>query len=607
MQRKFNIKEKLAVLDLEIYPNYVLFAFQNLASGNLLTFELTEPDAVLCDDDKRKMTALLKNFTTFGFNSLNFDMPIIMRALSGGNATDLFNLCNTIIENKLKAWIVYRDFNLNEPSRVGFDHFDLIEPAPDVAASLKMYMARMHSKTLQDLPYEAGTWLTSEQKAEVKKYCGNDLAGTIELYNEIKQQIELRVSMSNEYGVDLRSKSDAQIAEAVLKSEIEKITGNRLYKPSSKITSVKYKAPENIKFKTPLLQNLLKIIETHEFKIDGRGSIVLPKEISGYGIKIGKTEYQVGVGGLHSKDSQLVVTKKDGYILADRDVASYYPNIILALKLFPKHVGGVFLRVYNSLVERRLAAKAAGNKVVAESLKVVINGLFGKLGSIYSLFYSPDLMARVTISGQLYLLMLIEQLELNGISVVSANTDGFVSYLHESKFNLYDGLCMDWEFATNFTLEQTEYKGLYARDVNNYFAVTTGGKIKGKGVFAEPTLKKSPTARIVANAVVNYVVNGVPFIQTLKECEDIAQFITVRKAKGGAAWNGQYLGRVARWLYTTDGTVIRDAKSNDKVAKSEGAECFQVLPDALPKNIDYAKYRIECEELFESIFGGNPC
>ena len=96
-----------------------------------------------------------------------------------------------------------------------------------------------------------------------------------------------------------------------------------------------------------------------------------------------------------------------------------YPSIILNLGLYPKHLGTAFLEVYRSLVERRLAAKKEKRTVEANTLKIVINGSFGKLGSKWSTLYSPDLMLQVTLTGQLSLLMLIERLTLAGVPVRS--------------------------------------------------------------------------------------------------------------------------------------------------------------------------------------------
>ena len=117
-----------------------------------------------------------------------------------------------------------------------------------------------------------------------------------------------------------------------------------------------------------------------------------------------------GIGGLHSQEKSISVVSNETHVMRNADFASYYPFIILNQGLYPKHLGTKFLSVYRSIVETRLRAKADGNKLIAESLKITINGSFGKLGSKYSKLYSPNLMLATTITGQLTLLMLIEQL-----------------------------------------------------------------------------------------------------------------------------------------------------------------------------------------------------
>src|SRR5690606_23235893 len=53
----------------------------------------------------------------------------------------------------------------------------------------------------------------------------------------------------------------------------------------------------------------------------------------------------------------------------------------------------------------------------ADSLKITINGSFGKLGSMWSILFSPNLLIQTTVTGQLALLLLIEWLEAEGIQV----------------------------------------------------------------------------------------------------------------------------------------------------------------------------------------------
>ena len=616
-------RKKEAVLDLEIYPNYSLFAFQ-IVGGGKRYIEIRGETNKLSDEDRRTLGGIMRTFETFGFNSNNFDMPLILYALSGATAKMLCAMANAIINERMSPWRTMTRYNLSKPR--GFDHFDLMEPAPAVKVSLKLYGGRMHSKRLQDLPIEPNTLLTDSQMDDIREYCMNDLATTIDLRNAIDDRIKLRRIMSAKYGMNFMSKSDAQMAEAIIVQDIENELGRKI--PKATIPdSVTYNAPDFIQFKTAELKNVLKLINGLEFTVLGNGTVQAPQELDDVEISMGTSTYKVGIGGLHSQESSQVIVPKDDEILADRDVTSFYPNIILLLELFPPQMGRTFLSTLRSLLEQRVAAKrqagelkrkikelgdSAPASMIAdfeyadatnEGLKVCINGTYGKLGSSFSLLYSPSSMLAVTMTGQLSLLMLIETLELHGFRVVSGNTDGFVTLVPKDKYDLYDGLCLDWELRTGFNLEETRYKGLYSRDVNNYFALTTYGEVKGKGVFTTDGLKKSPAMTIVSEAVMAYCTDGIEFSETLRACDDIRKFMNVRTVNGGAMWRDQYLGRVVRWIYAPDGSRISYKKNGDKVPKSDGARVLQTLPEEIPSDIDYAQYAAECDALYKSVTG----
>ena len=598
--------KKLIVFDCEVYPNYTLVAFKNIDNEKVLTFEIIGEDNVMSEEDIFKFKNVMVRYTTFGFNSRNYDIPVMLYILSGKTAGEVFKLSNFIINNNSQGWQTLQKIGLKVPR--DFDTFDIQEPAPGVRVSLKLYGGRMHSKKLQDLPIEPGTYLNDDQIEDMKTYCVNDLDTTIELYREIEDGIQLRVDMGKKYGQDLRSKSDAQIAEVVIKSEIQRM-GTTKYLRAPKISptkTFKYEAPEYIKFKHPDLKKALAIIESHDFEIDGRGSIKLPDELRKMKLKIGYSTYQLGIGGLHSKEKKQAVIPNENQVLKDKDVAAYYPSIILNLKLFPKHLGPIFLDIYNGIVQDRLHAKANKITIVDKSLKIVINGSFGKLGSKYSALYSPDLMKDVTLTGQLSLLVLIERLEAEGISVVSANTDGFVSLIPKELEELYENICFDWELQTNFELETAEYKALYSRDVNNYIAVKDDN-FKGKGIFTFDAITKNPQGDISAIAVKEFLCNDIPIEQTIRECEDISKFIVVRSVAGGGVWEtldqsySEYLGKVVRWIYVEGGNTIHYKKNGNKVPKSDGCEPIMNLGKGIPKNIDYGRYIEEAYSIAESL------
>lgn len=592
--------QDLVVLDCEIYPNYSLFAFKNIDNGRVATIEVKGEDSCLDDDQYRKLNSIMQKRTTFGFNSRNYDMPIILYALRRKTCSELHKMSERIIGNNTPGWKTINDFSLVIPRTM--KHFDIQEPSPGVRVSLKLYGGRMHSKRLQDLPIEPGSHLSEQDMDNTKTYCINDLDTTIDLYRKIEDRIDLRVDMSKQYGQDLMSKSDAQIAEAVIKSQLQKKSpSKKLYAPKlPEDVTFKYNVPDFISFESPQLQDALEIIRHHDFQLDAKGSIKLPTKLKNMKIELGYSTYQLGIGGIHSTEKKQTVVPNEHQILADKDVASYYPSIILNLGLYPKHLGPKFLDVYRDIVTTRLEAKRAKNKVVNESLKIVINGSFGKLGSKYSALYSPDLMMAVTLTGQLALLMLIERLELSGISVISANTDGFVSLIPKHKYDEYSQLCSDWEQITGFELEENKYKALYSRDVNNYLAVTEYGA-KGKGIFTIDQLSKNPQATICVIAVRDLLSDGTPIRKTILECKDIVQFLTVRSVTGGAVWRDEYLGRVVRWIYSTKGEPITYKKNGNKVAKSDGARPIMELDGKMPDDIDYERYIDEAESILDDL------
>tara|TARA_R100001530_G_scaffold1543_1_gene2816 strand:- start:8922 stop:10706 length:1785 start_codon:yes stop_codon:yes gene_type:complete len=589
----------LVVLDCEVYPNYFLIAFKNIDNNNISTIEVKGKNESLNDEQCHKLKSILYKRTTFGFNSNKYDIPIILFALNKRTCEEIHKLSDRIIEGNDPGWKTMKDFHLIKPKKMS--HFDISDPSPGVRVSLKLYGGRLNSKRLQDLPIEPGTTLTNKEMEETLTYCINDLNTTIDLYRKVEDRIRLRYEMSEQYGSDLRSKSDAQIAETVIKSVLaKKMPNKRVTRPRiDSSCTFKYDIPSYIKFNNEKLNKALEFISNHHFELDGKGSIKLPKELKSMKIDIGKSSYQLGIGGIHSTEKKQTIIPTGNQILCERDVASYYPAIILNLKLYPRHLGPTFLEVYKDIVAKRLRAKRSGDKLMNESLKVVINGSFGKLGSKYSVLYSPDLMMAVTLTGQLALLMLIERLENKNISIISANTDGFVAIMDKSQYETFDDICFCWELDTSFELEETKYKALYSRDVNNYLAITEKGN-KGKGVFAINQISKNPTATICVNAVIDFLTKNKAIDKTIASCKDITQFLTVRSVTGGAEWQGQYLGRVVRWIYSTAGDQISYKKNGNKVPKSDNSRPVMELEE-FPQDIDYERYIKESEQIIEDI------
>ena len=574
-----------AVLDIECYTNYFLIAIKSMSNGKVVTFERSS----WSDFDSEQLNSVLRKYTIITFNGNRYDLLLLKGAIAGFDAAKLKTISDDIIVNNARAWDTESKYSL--PQCKYIDHIDLIDVAPG-KASLKIYGGRLHSKRMQDLPIEPNAIIKPDERIALTNYCINDLDTTIDLFNKLSSQIDLREKMGIELGMDLRSKSDAQIAESVIKKQIEAIKGTKIYRPDLPDGySFNYVPPKFIKFKHPELVNALEVFKSEAFTLNEKGDAAEPEKVGKLKVKINQTVYQLGIGGIHSCEKTVNYIAGTDHILVDRDVTSYYPNIILNQRLYPKHIGTEFLTAYKSIVEKRIHAKKTGDKVTDASLKIVINSSFGKFGNRWSALYSPDLLIQTTVTGQLALLMLIEALEASGIQVVSANTDGIVIYCHKRNQAALFSIIAAWEATTGFNTEETAYTALYSRDINNYVAFKPSGSYKAKGAYADAELSKTPTAQVCVQAVVDHLQLDIPIETTIRSCPDTRMFVSVRSVTGGAVKGDTYLGKAVRWYYAVGETgSIQYKKNGNKVAMTDGARPLMLLPDMPPKDIDYQWY-----------------
>lgn len=604
------------IFDVESYVNYYLVSFMCVETRRVVYFECFD-DEGLTADQRAKLAFLLYRHKIIGFNSLNYDEPVMAASLQGLPPFKLKEITNEIIVEGVQARDIARKYNLQHMQT---NHVDLIEVAP-IEAPLKLYAARLHAERLQDLPFPPEAVLTREQIAVVRDYNINDLDVTWLLWDHLRPQLVLREALSAEFKIDLRSKSDAQISEAVIASELRKL-GVTVSRPTIVPGHrFQYQIPDFVSFKTPNFNNLLDALRDGHFEVGESGRVECPQWLKSIRLTLGGGVYSSGIGGLHSNEKSVGHVADENTLLIDRDVASYYPAIKRICGLFPSHLGPEYLDVYGGLVDRRLKEKT-GAKIAlkngdealsitlslsADGLKITINGAFGKLGDPYSVIYAPDLLIQVTLTGQLCLLMLIEMIELAGIPVVSANTDGIVIKCPKDRYTDLETVIIAWEERTGFVTEETRYKSIWSKDVSNYIAVKEDGSCKLKGVYAEvgsalnSPLSKNPEAYICSMAAQAYLAHGTPIAETV-ECGGVnvkakhyptpaSRFVCVTRAKGGGHKDGIYLGKVVRWYYAKgeEGGITTLAHGS-QVSGSWGGKPWMNITPELPADVDVDWY-----------------
>ena len=637
-----HISDNVIICDTECYVDYWLCKFSNGAEYQLF------------DGNPLDITGLkleLSHNSIVTFNGIAYDFPMIEAALDGYDNKSLKALSDRLIMT---------DERVYAKSLNWIDHIDLFNVVPG-DGSLKAYGAKMHTHKLQDLPLHPDSTIDWPQRIELREYCGNDVVVTGELYERFRTQINLRIDIGEEYGIDVRSKSDAQIAEAVMKKTLSFKVVKPEYKPGE---TFYYRPPEWLKF---INLDLIERISMLPFSITESGGVTphfnadfidwgdtqqrvdinrkfvkRPKDWKYTPLKIRNSSYTIGVGGLHSNEEKTLHRTDENCVLRDHDVASYYPSLILRTGIYPKQIGPIFTKIYTEWYDKRLKAKRKGDKKTANTLKTLLNGTFGKLGSRFSIFYAPSEMLQVTLTGQLAILMLIELMEYSNISVISANTDGIVLKCPRNLEWLADEVIKYWESITGFETERTDYTLLASRDVNSYCAIKPDGEVKLKGALApsEPGASgwPNPTGQICVTAAIEYLKNGTSVEKTIKECKDIREFIYARAVRGGGilnkrpmfpkivtkqrkmalleeygfadydelrAWGNadtEYLGKVVRWYYCTESCAwIQYKTSGNQVPRSQGCKPIMELPNQLPDDIDYNWYIKETNDLLTDI------
>lgn len=583
---------KTIVIDTEVSPNGFLLLGKILESETYFHIWLSEPDAVA------RIESLMASKNTFvTFNGNDYDIPMISAVVAGFEGVRLKHVSDSLIEGGLAPWKAAKQFGFKLLSP---DHIDLVEVAPSFVG-LKIYGARMNMPWLQDLPYHHSEPWTEDRLPMILEYCRNDVDTTVELLSRLSEPMSLRIAMSKEYGVDMRSKSDTQMAEAAF---IKRLNLQR--RENSIPHTLHYKVPHFINFNAPHLKQLAERMENHVYEVNQKtGHVILPDFLGKELITLNSGTYQMGVGGIHSThDKSVCHVATEEETITDIDAASFYPSILINGSLIPSNVGVAFIQEYRNIYIRRLEAKRTGDKVTAETLKISLNGTFGKLGSRWSPLYAPEMMLAITLTGQLTLLNLIEKLEEVGARTLSANTDGIAMAYPKVLTSAVEGVVSAFSALSGFVFEYTPYRVLAMKDVNNYFAVKLDRKIKAKGIYAPPDLRKNPTAPICAKAVSLWLAHGTPLLSTVKSGK-IEEYLSARNVTGGGVQGSVYLGKVVRWYSSTDNTLppLTYAKNGNLVPKTTGARALMTMKPnmAHPPDLDYDWYYKEAIRIASDI------
>jgi hypothetical protein len=469
-------------------------------------------------------------------------------------------------------------------------------------------MVTLKWKKLQDLPFTPEEKIPTTMMDEVIKYNFNDVIFTKHLAQHVGDQLNLRVGIEKQYGLNVMSRDGVSTGVSLLLRLYSNKTGKkeqeiRQLRTHREGLSLAECIVPSVWFNTKEFNALLE-----DYRNGTRANISQKVTFKG---KV----YSYGIGGLHTEDDSNILTPEDDEVFIDSDVTSYYPSLIIQYNLCPQHLGQEFVSLYEDMFNTRVAAKREGKKLINETYKLALNGTFGNLNNHYSWLYDPKVFFTITISGQLLLTMLCEMLELAGFQVISANTDGVTSRVKKSRYVEYINVCKEWEHRTKMNLEYTLFSKIIRRDVNCYYNIVCDkqgkptGEVKEKGAWVRETkLGKGFDKPVIQKALYEYFVNDIPVENTIKHHDDIYDFCMSQKV--GKQFKVEYKDkptqRINRYYITTSkegGSLMKVKENGQKVSLAAGQNImlFNDYVDADDYQIDYQYYIRTAKEVIDFV------
>ena len=228
------------------------------------------------------------------------------------------------------------------------------------------------------------------------------------------------------------------------------------------------------------------------------------------------------------------------------------------------------------------------DKVKSDSYKLILNSVYGNFKSSFSKIYSPRSSFTICVYGQIAIFDLARMLFNAGYLPININTDGVAYIASKCVSRASEEVCKEWEQKyTGLVLEIDKFKKWIQKDVNNYVAVDWDDHIKTKGgdvnKYSDNKYFSNNSLRIVHIALVEYLINGTPPMETIKANLDKPElFQIVLKAgstfKGVVDSNHHFQQKVNRVF------AVREEVPHTRLYKLRSDDALVNFPDA-PENM----------------------
>lgn len=535
----------------------------------LVTLKDKETGIYTCiwNDNEALKMALSDDCIYVGFNSKHYDQYII-KAIAAGLTPQEVKQVNDYIITGGQGWQCPQLADY-------YFRFNNVDIRDDTQQGLSLKAIEGHlgmSVKESSVPFDIDRPLTPEEKAETEFYCKHDVDTAERLIDIRKDYLKNKINLGRLAGLDevkAMGMTNAKLTAAMLSATKKPHDDERKYVYPDNLRK-EYIPPEVFAFFDRMYD--LSISDSKLFK--GK-----------FNLNIGECPVTLGYGGIHGAIPNFFWEETEDRGIWNEDVGSYYPHLCTINGYTSRNIPSP--QIYEDILDRRMKAKAAGDKHTANALKLVCNTTYGCLLNQYNDLYDPLMGRSVCISGQLYLLELAEHCyqEIKGLRIVQLNTDGIMVECDKKDYDTLTAICAEWQSRTGFDLEEDTVIKIAQKDVNNYVEVQPGGKAKAKGGYLVKGIAPAGAFNInnscviVATALKEFFVNGTPVEDTINGCDDIFQFQII--AKAGAKYKETYhvvdgvkepVQKVNRVYATADeryGKIYKVKSEDDSTAKIE--------------------------------------
>ena len=468
-----------------------------------------------------------------GYNCKHYDSYILKAILSGGSPEDVHAVSDAIIVDGRQGWEIMMGFIVMP------DTVDLMLDLP-TRPSLKMIEGNLRMSIEESsVPFDT-EYPSDSQWEDIEEYCWHDVEALEPLYKAREDYLNAKETLAEMKGMDVKkalNMTNAKLTAKFLDAVPVERNDERdyIYPQNIDRTLIPHEVFEFFD-RLPNSDISLDVLFGKEGVEDEDGKVV--KSHNPYrslSIDIADCPHVLGWGGLHGARLNYAEKSDDKRTILNYDVRSYYPSLMIVNKYLSRNVPDP--TVFEEVYWRRIEAKKAGDKKIDGAFKLILNTTYGASNNRYNDLYDPLMAHSVCISGQLYLVMLINTLNnfINSFRLIQSNTDGIMFSVDNEDISTVRKLVENWQKLTGFVMEEDIIDVVVQRDVNNYVMREKNGKVKVKGGVVSDYKGgdfKHSSLSIVCKAVVGNLLDGIPIEKTIGECTDPFAFQMIAKAGG---------------------------------------------------------------------------